>query len=63
MLSVMSLSMDLTMIPNKKVGSVLFCKVVSKSSLHSKVVLKPDRYEKRCNGFDVAGFTMECQSH
>ena len=52
------------MISDKKEGYVLFLKVVSKPSLLRKVALKPERYEKRCNGFDVAeGFPMECQSH
>ena len=52
------------MMPIKKGGHVLFCKTVSKPSLHRDVVLKPERYEKWCNGFDVAeGFAMECQCH
>ena len=48
----------------KGVGGAGVCKVKSKPSLHGAVVPKLERYEKRCNGFDVLeGFTMEGRSH
>ena len=61
MLHFMPLSMDLIMTSDKKGG---FCKVKSKPNLHGAVVPKLERYEKRCNGFDVLeGFTMKGRSH
>ena len=45
-------------------GYVLLCKVVRKPSLHRELAVKPGRYIKRCNGFDVTeGFPMEQTYH
>ena len=79
-LSFITLVVNLLMIPDKKgmlccpvmltfmslniYLITMRCKVVNKSSVCREVVLKPEKYKNRCNGFDVAEpFPMEYQKH